>query len=343
MTVLSALTRFMLTLHAAGAVGFTSWGIPKEVSKALMSSIKQAEHFLVQSSAYSTDVYSSPQSPLSEDKTAAFLSLTDVGAAVALAHKSSIQALLGAVTGPKPKAGNVTLDTDNLNSWMKVVAHELRSLAMAFPGDRQVITLGYVTLHWLMLASLQPDADGAVRTFGMSSLTQAWWLAQQAGSALVRRVCEVGFNAGHSALAMLLSAPSRASLVSFDLGVMTYTSVCAQLVRKVFPERGRFRLIVGHSNQTIRQFALNHPSEPPCDLIFIDGGHQYNEAREDLLAMSLLAVRGRSLVVMDDVGCGKYYCKGSTAAWRRLIAAGQIEELGCEADGYRRWCWGRYQ
>ena len=39
-----------------------------------------------------------------------------------------------------------------------------------------------------------------------------------------------------------------------------------------------------------------------CDLIYIDGGHDEEEAASDLLHMSMLA-RSGTVLVMDDVGC----------------------------------------
>ncbi|CAJ1339963.1 unnamed protein product [Effrenium voratum] len=69
--------------------------------------------------------------------------------------------------------------------------------------------MAHAVLSWVMVLSFVPDSDGLVRVESMSSITQAWWLAEQAASANVRHICEVGFNAGHSAFAMLLSADAR--------------------------------------------------------------------------------------------------------------------------------------
>merc|ERR1719401_2937554 len=69
----------------------------------------------------------------------------------------------------------------------------------------------------------------------------------------------------------------------------------------------------GPSNATIPRFAAEHWAEPRCDVIYIDGGHTEREAAEDLLAFSLLARPGRTVVVMDDVGCEAVSCPGPTA------------------------------
>eukprot|EP00931_Biecheleriopsis_adriatica_P080525 TRINITY_DN53873_c0_g1_i1.p1 TRINITY_DN53873_c0_g1~~TRINITY_DN53873_c0_g1_i1.p1 ORF type:complete len:228 (+),score=49.96 TRINITY_DN53873_c0_g1_i1:99-782(+) len=113
---------------------------------------------------------------------------------------------------------NRTMPTDSRDQWLAAVAADLRWLVQLLPrGDRHVLAVGHAALSWVMLSSLKADSDGFVRMESSSSLTQGWWLAQQAAGADVRRICEGGFNGGHSALAMLSSAPPEATTVSFDL------------------------------------------------------------------------------------------------------------------------------
>ncbi|CAK0840356.1 unnamed protein product [Prorocentrum cordatum] len=269
--------------------------------------------------------------------------LGELSAARALSELALLRSLAAhAAAEPPPplSAGNVSAGL-GLAPWVRASAAQLRRLAEALPGDRLVIALGHLTLSALKFGALRPGPDGLARTIGSSTLGQAWWLGRQAAGATVRRICEVGFNAGHSAFAFLASAPA-ASLISFDLGAMSYTSACAQLVRLAFPRSGRFRLVVGPSNETLPEFVRERPREPRCDLIFVDGGHERAEAQSDLLWMSHLAERGRSLVVMDDVGCPSPECDGPTAVWEELRAGGRLRELGCEADSGHRWCWGTY-
>ncbi|CAE8728767.1 unnamed protein product, partial [Polarella glacialis] len=99
---------------------------------------------------------------------------------------------------------------------------------------------------------------------------------------------------------------------------------------------------VGLSNETIPRYARENLFAPRCDVAFIDGGHEEAEALADLLSMSLLSVPGRTLVVMDDIGCSADYCVGPSAAWQAFQDAGRLRELGCEEEGHRRWCWGFY-
>eukprot|EP00928_Gymnodinium_smaydae_P020287 TRINITY_DN17848_c0_g2_i1.p1 TRINITY_DN17848_c0_g2~~TRINITY_DN17848_c0_g2_i1.p1 ORF type:complete len:401 (-),score=73.68 TRINITY_DN17848_c0_g2_i1:145-1317(-) len=232
------------------------------------------------------------------------------------------------------------------NRWKSDLAGELRALAAVLPNDRFVTSAGYVALYWLMTSNLKPDRDGMVRLESYSSMSQAWWLGRQAQPAHIGRLCEIGFNAGHSALALLLSAPPTATMVSFDLGSKSYTAPCASFIGDVFP--GRHELVVGPSNETVLRYVRENIAKPRCDLLYIDGGHEVEEAEADLLAGSLLSVAQRTVLVMDDVGCGPDFCQGPGAAWRAFKEAGRIRELGCEAEvdeeaGVdRRWCWGIY-
>jgi len=266
------------------------------------------------------------------------LSLRDLGALRALSEITLLQLTLSAQSRVL-HAANKSID-DGREDWIRALAEDMRGIAEALHGDRHAIAAGYIALYWLLTSNLRPDADGLVRLESYSSLTQAWWLGRQAAGASVRRLCEIGFNAGHSALAMLLNAPREATMVSFDLGSKSYTSGCADFIDRVFP--GRLELVVGPSNVTVQAYAREHLAAPRCDVILIDGGHEEAEAKDDLLAMSLLATHGRTLVVMDDIGCRPAYCAGPTASWEEFRRSGRLREVGCEAEAARRWCWGTY-
>lgn len=229
--------------------------------------------------------------------------------------------------------------------WLSSLAQDLRFLMKIFPRrDRALVAITHAVASHVMFRSFRADSDGYVRVESMSSITQTWWLAEQAASVQVRRICEVGFNAGHSALAML-SASADASMVSFDLMSKSYTPAGHRLVRLAFPQR--HILIEGPSNVSIPQFILGNlrrgrAAISSCDLIFIDGGHAEEEALSDLLHMSMLAT-DKALLVMDDVGCESNFCQGPTKAWKSFAQAGRIEELGCQEESERRWCWGTYR
>merc|ERR1719215_2476005 len=67
----------------------------------------------------------------------------------------------------------------------------------------------------------------------------------------VRNICEVGFNAGHSA-AVFLNANPEANMYSFDIGQFPYTRGNAALMKELFPER--FEYIEGSSQEAVPMF-----------------------------------------------------------------------------------------
>merc|ERR1719515_691716 len=77
-------------------------------------------------------------------------------------------------------------------------------------------------------------------------VTQNTLLTQQyhdmSTAIFVKNICEVGFNAGHSAMLFLLSNP-RVKVYSFDLGLHPYTTPATALLSAQFP--GRFEFVKG--------------------------------------------------------------------------------------------------
>lgn len=89
------------------------------------------------------------------------------------------------------------------------------------------------------------------------------------------------------------------------------------------------------------KFAEKHPKT--CDLISVDGGHQYEVAIEDLKNTRRLAAE-QNFLLMDDTRCSSSYCEEPTKAWVEAIKKGWVEEMGCwtDAKGLRGWCLGRF-
>jgi hypothetical protein len=255
--------------------------------------------------------------------------------AMALVRLSNLAGLFGVGDDPAPSGeqryGETSLRSkDELDRW----AIAFRDLAIEYPGDPAVLAFGYVGLYRIITANVE-FSNGEFYMEGFSTLKEVTWLMRQV-NARVRRVCQVGFNAGHSAIAFLLARPN-VELVSFDLLEHPYGRPAEAFVATAFP--GRHRVFAGPSNRTLLEFAMAHPEER-CDLAFVDGAHTEEAAFEDLMLMSLLA----PTVVMDDVGCQSNFCDGPAKAWQRMQDAGRIREHLCEDDiGGARWCFGCYQ
>lgn len=159
-----------------------------------------------------------------------------------------------------------------------------------------------------------------------------------------KRVMEIGFNAGHSAVTFL-SANPRIHLVSFDLGDHEYVKHAKAYIDKAFP--GRHSLHLGSSIDTVPEYTKSHEGDPKFDVIFIDGGHLYPIARRDIKNCRELAHSKTTVIIDDIVYHPKWHASwsiGPTCAWRDFVDTNQIVEFGHRFYNYRGRgiSWGRY-
>lgn len=134
---------------------------------------------------------------------------------------------------------------------------------------------------------------------------------------------EIGFNAGHSAIAWLHSHP-ESTLQSFDLCSHAYTAATAEYVRRSFP--GRFSLTCGDSTKTLPAFAAANPGKT-FDTIHVDGGHSAPIPLSDIRA-SLSMAHASTKIVIDDTDIvesdGGWSGGDVTAAVRQVIDEGLV-------------------
>lgn len=109
-------------------------------------------------------------------------------------------------------------------------------------------------------------------------------------------IMEIGFNAGHSCLLMLIANPS-CKIQCFDIGWHPYTQPCFEYLRSCFPER--IEIVYGDSTKTVATFHQEHPGTK-FDLLHIDGGHDEDILVADLFNTRMLADRGEHIVIIDD-------------------------------------------
>jgi hypothetical protein len=147
-----------------------------------------------------------------------------------------------------------------------------------------------------------------------------------------KNILEIGFNAGHSAEIFLKN--SNCNLTSFDLNSHNYVSIAKEYIDIYYP--GRHELILGDSTLTIPLYKENS-----FDLLFIDGGHEYNIAKADLDNCKRFA-NDQTIIIMDDVifsENSEFWTIGPTKAWKEsnLITFGYKEY----SKG-RGMVWGKY-
>ncbi|GAA1905273.1 class I SAM-dependent methyltransferase [Williamsia serinedens] len=182
---------------------------------------------------------------------------------------------------------------------------------------------------------------------GSANATELAALTSLASTPGIRRVVEIGFNAGFSSHAFLSAHPDIV-VTSFDLGEHSYGSRAKAQIDQDFP--GRHTLITGDSLTTVPAFAEAHPGET-FDLIFIDGGHSYEVASADIRNMARVA-DSDTVVVIDDLLPHRLWGEGVIKAWDEAIATGVVAQTTLYADGAevdvvgpdaaRAWAVGRY-
>jgi len=157
-----------------------------------------------------------------------------------------------------------------------------------------------------------------------------------------QNVMEIGFNGGHSA-DIFLFGNKNMSLVSFDIGEHDYVKTGKEFIDNTYPDR--HTLILGNSLTTIPDYIKGN-NGIKFDLIFIDGGHDYDTAKGDINNCRELA-HPDTVVIMDDtVGDPdgvRHWNVGPNKAWDEAKNCGMIEEFGSmDFRAGRGHSWGIY-
>ncbi len=191
------------------------------------------------------------------------------------------------------------------------------------------------------------ESRGQLPLEGSSSPEQQDYLRRLVVESGARVVGEIGFNAGYSSLAFLTASPD-VKVVSFDIGCHEVVGHAKEFVDEHFP--GRHELVLGDSAQSVPEYRIQHPATS-FDIVFIDGGHEYEQARDDLVNMRALSHPGTS-VVIDDLTPWFWWGEGPTRAWAEAISQGMIAPVEIFKDGQlvhdilppgeRSWGMGRY-
>jgi hypothetical protein len=106
----------------------------------------------------------------------------------------------------------------------------------------------------------------------------------------IKKVLEIGFNSGFSALLMLLSNPNII-LTCCDIGEYKYVLPCYEKLKETFGDR--INIIIGNSVETLKNI------DETYDLIHIDGGHSTDVAENDIINSYRLSRNG-TIIIMND-------------------------------------------
>jgi hypothetical protein len=113
-------------------------------------------------------------------------------------------------------------------------------------------------------------------------------------------ICEIGFNAGHSALLLLLgNTASEINFTIFDINHHTYTSECYDYIKTKFPQVN-FEFVEGDSVVMIPEWTREYRKYETFDIIHVDGGHALDIIQNDF-ANSVKLLKKNGVIIIDDV------------------------------------------
>ena len=151
------------------------------------------------------------------------------------------------------------------------------------------------------------------------------------GQNIVNRVCEIGFNAGHSALLMLLgNGNNPIDFTIFDIAQHGYMKPSLNYIKSQFP-KNVYEFIEGDSTIEVSRWINDNPIHcGKYDVVHVDGGHTEHCIRNDIKNASIL-VKRNGLIIIDDTNVphiNKYV--------NEYIQSGNFyEEDILETKGYR--------
>ena len=150
----------------------------------------------------------------------------------------------------------------------------------------------------------------------------------------INTICEVGFNAGHSA-AVFLTANPHATFYAFDLMEYPYAERMVKYMKRIFGDR--LHVVKGLSSDTLPWFRTQNIT---CDIFSIDGDHNYDGALRDFVQAVKIMSPG-ALLIADDVSPS---AAGVLKAWEDLNAHGYVVNKTCDSRDlghwFKRWCIG---
>jgi len=153
-----------------------------------------------------------------------------------------------------------------------------------------------------------------------------------AGKQATTRICEIGLNAGHSAMLLLLGRDSMPlEFTVFDVGWHPYTKPALHYLKTAFPHVA-FEYIEGDSIKTMTDVIRSDPFNriSRYDVVHVDGGHSEECIQNDMKNANLL-VRHGGIIIIDDTNdehINKYV--------DIYISSGNYQEINImKTEGYR--------
>jgi len=115
----------------------------------------------------------------------------------------------------------------------------------------------------------------------------------------IKKMIEIGFNGGHSAVLFLSVLPQDGEICFFDLNKHSYVEPCYSYLKSKFPQMKE--LISGDSRKTLPKYIQENPDEVgKYDCVHVDGGHTLETVLSDI-AHSDILLKNRGIMILDDM------------------------------------------
>lgn len=186
-------------------------------------------------------------------------------------------------------------------------APPLRQLNFHWPVDRyapstfsDAMAAVYTTWNVLDRMVLAHNVSVSPWAFGMFLPIQVEKLVRAVRAPGVTNYCEVGFNGGHTAAAVL-SSTAKVRVRSYDSAEYgQHTERNAAWLMQMHPQR--FHFTKGDSSATLPLLSARVAAgvEPPCDVVLVDGSHDEKPTYNDLYYFRRATTPG-GLVILDDL------------------------------------------
>jgi hypothetical protein len=123
-----------------------------------------------------------------------------------------------------------------------------------------------------------------------------FWCGKQA----ITNICEIGFNAGHSTMLLLVGRNNTPiNFTTFDIGHHPYTKPCFEYIKSKFPHVN-FEYVEGDSTIVMPEWINNHTVLiHKYVVVHVDGGHFEHCIINDMINTDLL-VKINGIVIIDD-------------------------------------------
>jgi len=160
-----------------------------------------------------------------------------------------------------------------------------------------------------------------------------------------RTVCEVGFNAGHSAASMMSGADAQSSYIGFAYDAVREHEeeglnhrLATRLAQQLGNAQRFAKMRFGKSQVTVPEFFAANGQQmnggQGCQMVSIDGSHSFRDVLLDMRNFKQGVDREKHLIVVDDTRCTSWYCEPPTRAWVAAIEEGLVRELACWTTTY---------